>query len=45
MRLSHAPSGEVHWLHPDMGVSLVREKYEQHHPPEEWRWAAQRERE
>ncbi|XP_046874797.1 protein tyrosine kinase 2aa isoform X1 [Hypomesus transpacificus] len=38
VRLSHAPSGEVHWLHPDMGVSLVREKYEQHHPPEEWRY-------
>ncbi|XP_062311697.1 focal adhesion kinase 1-like isoform X2 [Osmerus eperlanus] len=32
VRLSHAPSGEVHWLHPDMGVSQVREKYEQHHP-------------
>ncbi|XP_060679795.1 focal adhesion kinase 1 isoform X1 [Hemiscyllium ocellatum] len=38
IRLSHMRSEEVHWLHPDMGVSHVREKFEQHHPPEEWRY-------
>uniref|UniRef100_A0A3Q2Y590 Focal adhesion kinase 1 n=1 Tax=Hippocampus comes TaxID=109280 RepID=A0A3Q2Y590_HIPCM len=29
---------QVHWLHPDMGVSHVREKYEQARPTEEWRY-------
>ncbi|XP_028978719.2 protein tyrosine kinase 2aa isoform X6 [Esox lucius] len=38
LRLSHSQSGEVHWLHPDMGVSHVREKYEQNRPQEEWRY-------
>ncbi|KAM4688428.1 focal adhesion kinase 1 isoform 5-T5 [Discoglossus pictus] len=38
IRLVHLPSEEVHWLHPDMGVSHVREKYEQAHPPEEWKY-------
>uniref|UniRef100_UPI00398E4985 focal adhesion kinase 1 isoform X2 n=1 Tax=Pristiophorus japonicus TaxID=55135 RepID=UPI00398E4985 len=38
IRLSHMHSEEVHWLHPDMGVSHVREKFEQHHPAEEWRY-------
>ncbi|KAM3929313.1 focal adhesion kinase 1 isoform 26-T26 [Leptodactylus fuscus] len=38
LRLSHLRSEEVHWLHPDMGVSHVREKYEQSHPPEEWKY-------
>ncbi|XP_040287585.1 focal adhesion kinase 1 isoform X4 [Bufo bufo] len=38
LRLSHLCSEEVHWLHPDMGVSHVREKYEQSHPPEEWKY-------
>ncbi|XP_056378821.1 focal adhesion kinase 1 isoform X18 [Hyla sarda] len=37
LRLSHLRSEEVHWLHPDIGVSHVREKYEQSHPPEEWK--------
>ncbi|XP_045670327.1 focal adhesion kinase 1-like isoform X2 [Ursus americanus] len=36
-RLSHLRSEEVHWLHLDMGVSNVREKYELAHPPEEWK--------
>lgn len=36
-RLSHLRSEEVHWLHLDMGVSSVREKYELAHPPEEWK--------
>ncbi|XP_029410865.1 focal adhesion kinase 1 isoform X4 [Nannospalax galili] len=37
-RLSHLRSEEVHWLHADMGVSSVREKYELAHPPEEWKY-------
>ncbi|XP_054984282.1 focal adhesion kinase 1 isoform X16 [Sorex araneus] len=37
-RLSHLHSEEVHWLHLDMGVSSVREKYELAHPPEEWKY-------
>ncbi|XP_039978255.1 protein tyrosine kinase 2aa isoform X4 [Xiphias gladius] len=37
LRLSNSQSrDQVHWLHPDMGVSHVREKYEQ--PNEEWRY-------
>uniref|UniRef100_W5MLW0 non-specific protein-tyrosine kinase n=1 Tax=Lepisosteus oculatus TaxID=7918 RepID=W5MLW0_LEPOC len=38
LRLSHLQSEEIHWLHPDMGVSHVREKYELNHPQEEWRY-------
>uniref|UniRef100_A0A8C7G5X5 Focal adhesion kinase 1 n=1 Tax=Oncorhynchus kisutch TaxID=8019 RepID=A0A8C7G5X5_ONCKI len=38
LRLSHSQSGQVHWLHPDMGVSHVREKYEQNRSLEEWRY-------
>ncbi|XP_046886987.1 focal adhesion kinase 1 isoform X13 [Hypomesus transpacificus] len=37
LRLSHLLSGEVHWLHPDLGVSHIRERFEQQHPLEEWR--------
>ncbi|XP_055287756.1 focal adhesion kinase 1 isoform X6 [Moschus berezovskii] len=37
-RLSRLRSEEVHWLHLDMGVSSVREKYELAHPPEEWKY-------
>ncbi|XP_034017159.1 focal adhesion kinase 1-like isoform X6 [Thalassophryne amazonica] len=39
LRLSSSQSrDQVHWLHPDMGVSHVREKYEQTRPQEEWRY-------
>ncbi|XP_053088350.1 focal adhesion kinase 1 isoform X4 [Pangasianodon hypophthalmus] len=38
MRLSHLKTGEIHWLHPDMGVSHVRERYERRHPQDEWRY-------
>uniref|UniRef100_A0A3P8W0Z6 Focal adhesion kinase 1 n=1 Tax=Cynoglossus semilaevis TaxID=244447 RepID=A0A3P8W0Z6_CYNSE len=39
LRLSSSQSREqVHWLHPDLGVSHVREKYEQARPSEEWRY-------
>ncbi|XP_047460928.1 protein tyrosine kinase 2aa isoform X12 [Mugil cephalus] len=39
LRLSNSQSrDQLHWLHPDMGVSHVREKYEQARPTEEWRY-------
>ncbi|XP_026088253.1 protein tyrosine kinase 2aa isoform X7 [Carassius auratus] len=38
LRLTHVPSGDIHWLHPDMGVSHVRERYEQKRPQDEWRY-------
>ncbi|XP_078123263.1 protein tyrosine kinase 2aa isoform X3 [Sander vitreus] len=39
LRLSNSQSrDQVHWLHPDMGVSHVREKYDQARPNEEWRY-------
>uniref|UniRef100_A0A8B9EYW8 Focal adhesion kinase 1 n=1 Tax=Amazona collaria TaxID=241587 RepID=A0A8B9EYW8_9PSIT len=38
LRLSHLQSEEVHWLHLDMGVSNVREKFELAHPSEEWKY-------
>uniref|UniRef100_A0A673MYY1 non-specific protein-tyrosine kinase n=1 Tax=Sinocyclocheilus rhinocerous TaxID=307959 RepID=A0A673MYY1_9TELE len=38
LRLSHLRTGEVHWLHPDMGVSHVRERYEHSHPQDDWRY-------
>ncbi|KAM4539765.1 protein tyrosine kinase 2aa isoform 7-T7 [Odontesthes bonariensis] len=39
LRLSNGQSREqVYWLHPDMGVSHIREKYEQAQPNEEWRY-------
>lgn len=37
LRLTHLHSDTIHWLHPDLGVSHVREKYEKQHPQEEWR--------
>uniref|UniRef100_A0A671QHB3 Focal adhesion kinase 1 n=1 Tax=Sinocyclocheilus anshuiensis TaxID=1608454 RepID=A0A671QHB3_9TELE len=38
LRLSHLRTGEVHWLHPDMGVSHARERYEHSHPQDDWRY-------
>uniref|UniRef100_A0A8C2DBL7 Focal adhesion kinase 1 n=1 Tax=Cyprinus carpio TaxID=7962 RepID=A0A8C2DBL7_CYPCA len=38
LRLSHLRTGEIHWLHPDMGVSHVRERYEHCHPQDDWRY-------
>uniref|UniRef100_A0A096M506 Focal adhesion kinase 1 n=1 Tax=Poecilia formosa TaxID=48698 RepID=A0A096M506_POEFO len=39
LRLSNSQSrDQLHWLHPDMGVSHIREKYEQARPNEEWRY-------
>ncbi|XP_028256334.1 focal adhesion kinase 1-like isoform X4 [Parambassis ranga] len=39
LRLSNSQSkDQVHWLHPDLGVSSIREKYEQARLNEEWRY-------
>ncbi|XP_076016822.1 focal adhesion kinase 1-like isoform X3 [Genypterus blacodes] len=38
LRLTHLHSEALHWLHPDLGVSHIREKYEKQHPQEEWRY-------
>ncbi|XP_062414280.1 protein tyrosine kinase 2aa isoform X4 [Pungitius pungitius] len=39
LRLSNSQSrDQVHWLHPDLGVSHVREKYDQPRSTEEWRY-------
>ncbi|MEQ2158366.1 hypothetical protein GOODEAATRI_011560, partial [Goodea atripinnis] len=38
LRLTHLHSDVLHWLHPDLGVSHVRERYEKQHPQEEWRY-------
>ncbi|XP_078811341.1 focal adhesion kinase 1 isoform X10 [Oryzias latipes] len=39
LRLSSTQSrDQVHWLHPDMGVSHIRETYELARPNEEWRY-------
>ncbi|XP_015831234.3 focal adhesion kinase 1 isoform X9 [Nothobranchius furzeri] len=38
LRLTHLHSDALHWLHPDLGVSHIREKYEKQHPQEEWRY-------
>uniref|UniRef100_A0A3B4BD95 Focal adhesion kinase 1 n=1 Tax=Periophthalmus magnuspinnatus TaxID=409849 RepID=A0A3B4BD95_9GOBI len=39
LRLSNSSCrDQVHWLHPDLGVSHVREKYEQTRQNEEWRY-------
>uniref|UniRef100_A0A3Q3QGC2 Focal adhesion kinase 1 n=1 Tax=Monopterus albus TaxID=43700 RepID=A0A3Q3QGC2_MONAL len=38
LRLTHLHSDALHWLHPDLGVCHIREKYEKQHPQEEWRY-------
>ncbi|XP_074510269.1 focal adhesion kinase 1-like isoform X6 [Sebastes fasciatus] len=38
LRLTHLHSDALHWLHPDLGVCHVRERYEKQHPQEEWRY-------
>ncbi|KAH0622931.1 hypothetical protein JD844_025847 [Phrynosoma platyrhinos] len=37
LRLKHVKSDEIHWLHPDMTVGEVQEKYECLHIEAEWR--------
>ncbi|KAJ8925398.1 hypothetical protein NQ315_009230 [Exocentrus adspersus] len=38
MRLSRPPSTEVHWLHQDITMQQVHEKYLKKHPNSEWRY-------
>lgn len=35
--LKHLKSSEIHWLHPDMTVSELTQRYEQQHLEAEWR--------
>lgn len=36
--LKHLKSSELHWLHPDLTVSELTQRYEQHHLEAEWRY-------
>ncbi|XP_041637899.1 protein-tyrosine kinase 2-beta-like [Cheilinus undulatus] len=36
--LKHLKSSEIHWLHPDLLVSELTQKYEQQHLEAEWRY-------
>lgn len=38
LRLKHVKSDEIHWLHPDMTVGEVQDKYECLHLEAEWRY-------
>ncbi|CAB3370835.1 Hypothetical predicted protein [Cloeon dipterum] len=38
MRLKHAPTGKIYWLHQDTTMHQVQEKYERRHPTSEWRY-------
>ncbi|MBN3282286.1 FAK2 kinase, partial [Polyodon spathula] len=38
LRLKHLKSDEIHWLHPDMTVGDVEQKYERLHVEAEWRY-------
>ncbi|XP_029452067.1 protein-tyrosine kinase 2-beta [Rhinatrema bivittatum] len=38
LRLKHLKSDEIHWLHPDLTVGDVQEKYERLHVEAEWRY-------
>lgn len=35
--LKHLKSSEVHWLHPDLSVCELTQRYEQQHLEAEWR--------
>jgi len=37
LRLKHVKSDEIHWLHPELTVGEVQEKYECLHLEAEWR--------
>ncbi|MGH0151611.1 UNVERIFIED_CONTAM: hypothetical protein FKN15_051619 [Acipenser sinensis] len=38
LRLKHLKSDEIHWLHPDLTVGDVEQKYERLHVEAEWRY-------
>ncbi|KAM9622241.1 protein-tyrosine kinase 2-beta isoform 2-T3 [Trichechus inunguis] len=41
LRLKHMKSDEIHWLHPQMTVGEVQDKYERLHVEAEWRYDLQ----
>lgn len=41
LRLKHMKSDEIHWLHPQMTVGEVQDKYECLHMEAEWRYDLQ----
>uniref|UniRef100_A0A8C0HC48 Protein-tyrosine kinase 2-beta n=1 Tax=Chelonoidis abingdonii TaxID=106734 RepID=A0A8C0HC48_CHEAB len=41
LRLKHVKSDEIHWLHPDLTVGEVQDKYECLHLEAEWRYDLQ----
>lgn len=41
LRLKHVKSDEIHWLHPDMTIGEVQDKYECLHIEAEWRYDLQ----
>ncbi|XP_054875964.1 protein tyrosine kinase 2 beta, b isoform X1 [Poeciliopsis prolifica] len=38
LMLKHLKSEELHWLHPDLTVGEVEQRYESHHVEAEWRY-------
>lgn len=38
--LKHLKSEELHWLHPDLTVEEVEQRYESHHVEAEWRYGS-----
>uniref|UniRef100_A0A8C1MHS2 non-specific protein-tyrosine kinase n=1 Tax=Cyprinus carpio TaxID=7962 RepID=A0A8C1MHS2_CYPCA len=38
LRLKHLKSEELHWLHPDLTVGEVEQRYESHHAEAEWKY-------
>uniref|UniRef100_A0A6Q2Z848 non-specific protein-tyrosine kinase n=1 Tax=Esox lucius TaxID=8010 RepID=A0A6Q2Z848_ESOLU len=38
LMLKHLKSDELHWLHPDLTVGEVEQRYESHHNEAEWRY-------
>uniref|UniRef100_A0A672GNI3 non-specific protein-tyrosine kinase n=1 Tax=Salarias fasciatus TaxID=181472 RepID=A0A672GNI3_SALFA len=40
--LKHLKSDEIHWLHPDLTVREVEQRYESHHVEAEWRYVSKK---
>ncbi|XP_076129038.1 protein tyrosine kinase 2 beta, b [Alosa pseudoharengus] len=38
LQLKHLKSAELHWLHPDLTIGEMEQKYESHHIEAEWRY-------
>lgn len=41
LMLKHLKSEELHWLHPDLTVGEVEQRYESHHVEAEWRYRSE----